>query len=39
MLPVLQERGLFSSELVAHFKLGFDDGKINQAITPDVHEG
>ncbi len=32
----LRGRGLWSPDLVGHFKLGFDDGKINQAITPDV---
>ena len=32
----LLERGLWSWELASHFKLGFDDGSINQAITPDM---
>ena len=34
----LAERGLWSADLVSHFKIGFDDGRINQAITADVAE-
>ena len=34
----LYERGLWSQELVSFFKLGFDDGRINQAITEEVVE-
>ena len=32
----LRERGLYSPELVSYFKLGFDDGRVNQAITAEV---
>ena len=32
----LRKRGLYSPELVAYFKLGFDDGRANQAITAKV---
>ena len=32
----LYKRGLYSAELVSFFKLGFDDGRINRAITTDV---
>ena len=35
---LLKQRGLWSPELVSHFKIGFDNGKINQAINGDIQE-
>ena len=32
----LRKRGLFSHDLVSYFKLGFDDGRVNQAIGANI---